>query len=55
MDLRITLQPVSSKGKPHGDATEITYPMPTDELELEDLAGYLKDDISAALEDYLPS
>lgn len=53
-DIRLTIQPLNEEGQPEGDDSEITYPIPEDQYELEDLCGYLRNDLQAALEDYLP-
>lgn len=53
-DLKITIQPVTGKGKPVGDSAEITYAMPMHEEELTELVETsLVDDVTAAIRDFI--
>ena len=53
--LKLILQPVNGKGVANGDASEITYPLPEHEEELEDLCLHVGNDVKAMFLDYMPN
>lgn len=53
-DIRVRVQPVNEDGTPDGDLIELIYPFPEDLFEVTDLSVCLKEDLTEALQDYLP-